>query len=228
MVSVIHKRSLSQQKHTQETFWAKAPPIIGPVTDPIDHIALIMPNHCPRILNGTRSVTTISVSTSKPPPPIPCKERPTSNVAKLFATPATIAPIIKRTRAIIITGFRPKMWEKEAKFGWKMVEQRRKEVPDQKASIAVPLSLSAMIYISAGSDPEYAVWGNLRRRNLLESPQIVMYRPRPPSRWWHTVWERLGRYELKAWTLVFWSLHGSMTASLSHHRVLCPWMLVVE
>jgi len=52
---------------------------------------------------------------------------------------------MKRTSETIITGFRPKMWEKEAKFGWKIVEQRRKEVPDQKASIAVPLSLSAMI-----------------------------------------------------------------------------------
>ena len=133
------------QKHTQETFCAKAPPIMGPVTDPTDHMALIMPNHWPRSLKGTRSVTTISVSTINAPPPIPCRERPTSNVAKLFASPQTMAPTIKKTREIIITGFRPKMWEKEAKFGWKIVEQRRKEVPDQKASIAVPLSLSAMI-----------------------------------------------------------------------------------
>ncbi len=143
--SVLWPIVTSQHTRTQVTFCAKAPPMIGPVTEPMDHIALIMPNHCPRILNGTRSVTTMSVSTSSPPPPIPCRERPTSNVAKSFATPATIAPIIKRTRAVIITGFRPKMWEKEAKFGWKIVEQRRKEVPDQKASIAVPLSLSVII-----------------------------------------------------------------------------------
>lgn len=37
------------------------------------------------------------------------------------------------------------MWEKEAKFGWKMVEQSKKDVPDQKASIADPLSFWAMI-----------------------------------------------------------------------------------
>ena len=119
--------------------------MMGPVTDPIDHIPLIIPKYCPRNLNGIRSVTMISISTNKPPPPTPCRERPTSSVAKSFATAATIAPIKKKTRAIRIIGFRPKMWEKEAKFGWKMVEQRRKEVPDQKASIAVPLSLSAMI-----------------------------------------------------------------------------------
>ena len=40
------------------------------------------------------------------------------------------------------------MCEKEAKLGWNMVEVRRKDVPDQKASIAVPLSFCAMIYIS--------------------------------------------------------------------------------
>jgi hypothetical protein len=42
-------------------------------------------------------------------------------------------------------GLRPKMWEKEPRTGWKIVEVRRKEVPDQKASIAVPLSTLAMI-----------------------------------------------------------------------------------
>ena len=57
-----------------------------------------------------------------------------------------MAPTMKKTSETIITGFRPKMWEKEAKFGWKIVEQRRKDVPDQKASIAVPLSLSAIIW----------------------------------------------------------------------------------
>ena len=37
------------------------------------------------------------------------------------------------------------MWEKDAKLGWKMVEQSRKDVPDQKASMAVPLSFRATI-----------------------------------------------------------------------------------
>lgn len=148
----------------------------------MDHIALIMPNQFPRILNGTRSVTTISVRTIRAPPPIPCRERPTSKVAKSFATPATIAPIMNRTRATIITGFRPKMWEKEAKFGWKTVEQRRKEVPDQKASIAVPLSLSVMIYIRRGQILSTLSRENLRGRTLPAAPRIVTFRPGRPSR----------------------------------------------
>ena len=168
------------QKHTQVTCCAKAPPIIGPVTDPRDHMALMMPNHCPRSLNGTRSVTTIPVRTIKAPPPMPCKERPTSNVAKLFATPATIAPIMKKTRATIMTGFRPKMWEKEAKFGWKIVEHRRKDVPDQKASIAVPLSFSAIVYSLAKLDYRHNAWGKIL--NIPAAPQIATSRPGLPSR----------------------------------------------
>jgi hypothetical protein len=38
----------------------------------------------------------------------------------------------------IITGMRPKICEKLAKFGWKTVLARRKAVPDQNASMAVP------------------------------------------------------------------------------------------
>lgn len=91
------------------------------------------------------SVTTISVKAIKPPPPTPCSERPTRRVVKLLATAQIMAPTVKNTKAVKIMGFRPKMWEKEAKLGWKMVEQRRKEVPDQKASMAEPLSFWAMI-----------------------------------------------------------------------------------
>ncbi len=131
---------------TQVTFCAKAPPMIGPVTEPTLHMALIIPNHCPLSLSGTKSVTTISVSAISPPPPIPCSERPTSRGPKFFETPATIAPTRKKTRATMMTCLRPKMCEKLAKLGWKMVEHSRKEVPAQNASIAVPFSFCAIIW----------------------------------------------------------------------------------
>ena len=57
-----------------------------------------------------------------------------------------MAPTRNRTRATMMTGRRPKMCEKEAKEGWKMVEVRRKDVPAQKASMAVPLRRLAMIW----------------------------------------------------------------------------------
>lgn len=46
-----------------------------------------------------------------------------------------------------MTGLRPKMLESEPVMGWKTVEVRRKEVPAQKASIAVPPSFWAMIWL---------------------------------------------------------------------------------
>lgn len=64
---------------------------------------------------------------------------------KLLATPATMAPMVKKTRVTRMSALRPKMSEREAKLGWKTVEVRRKEVPDQKASIALPRSFSEMI-----------------------------------------------------------------------------------
>lgn len=130
---------------TQETLCAKAPPIIGPVTDPTLHIALMIPNHWPLNRNGIKSVTRISVKAINPPPPIPWNDLPTSSMPKLLDKAATIAPIRKKTRAVITRGLRPKMCEKEAKLGWNIVEVRRKDVPDQKASIAVPLSFCDMI-----------------------------------------------------------------------------------
>jgi hypothetical protein len=49
------------------------------------------------------------------------------------------APAVKKTSARIRSGLRPKACERLAKLGWKTVERRRKEVPAQKASMAVPL-----------------------------------------------------------------------------------------
>jgi hypothetical protein len=66
-------------------------------------------------------------------------------MVKLLAVAAATAPIKKRVSEKKMRGLRPKMWEKEPRTGWKIVEVRRKEVPDQKASIAVPLSTLAMI-----------------------------------------------------------------------------------
>jgi hypothetical protein len=94
---------------------------------------------------GTRSETTISVSTIIPPPPMPWMERPTSMTVKLFATAATMAPTEKKAKETNTIGLRPKMCENEAKFGWKTVDVRRNDVPDQNASIAEPFSFCAMI-----------------------------------------------------------------------------------
>jgi len=84
------------------------------------------------------SVTMISVREIIPPPPMPWIDRPTRIMVKFFATAETMAPTVKKMSATRIRLRRPKMSEREAKFGWKTVEVIRKEVPDQKASIAVP------------------------------------------------------------------------------------------
>ncbi len=52
------------------------------------------------------------------------------------------------------------MCENEAKLGWKIVEVSRKEVPAQKASIAVPLSCFAIIW-SSNQDAEMVTQGKL-------------------------------------------------------------------
>jgi len=111
------------------------------------------------------SVIIISVKLIIPPAPIPCKLLPTNIIAKFLAKPATIAPTAKKVIATKITGLRPKICEKLANEGWKTVDVRRNEVPDQKASIAVPLSLDAMI----GSATEREVASNAAARVTTES-----------------------------------------------------------
>jgi hypothetical protein len=64
---------------------------------------------------------------------------------KFLASPATNAPIANKVSAPNTNGLRPKICEKDAKLGWKTVDVRRKEVPDQKASMAVPWSFAAMM-----------------------------------------------------------------------------------
>lgn len=135
----------NQKIHRQFASCAKAPPMMGPDTDPMAHIIDRKPKYFPRSRNGTKSVTMISVRAMIPPPPIPWIERPTRITVKLSATLATMAPAVKKTNATRISALRPKMSEREAKLGWKTVDVRRKDVPDQKASIALPWSFSEMI-----------------------------------------------------------------------------------
>jgi hypothetical protein len=66
-------------------------------------------------------------------------------MVKFLASPATNAPIANKVSAPNTNGLRPKICEKDAKLGWKTVDVRRKEVPDQKASMAVPCSFAAMM-----------------------------------------------------------------------------------
>jgi hypothetical protein len=94
---------------------------MGPETDPMLHIALMMPKYFPRYRSGTRSVMTISLKAMIPPPPTPCTDRPTSMYVKLSAMAHTIAPTQKNRIAIRTIGRRPKTLEKEAKLGWNTV-----------------------------------------------------------------------------------------------------------
>jgi hypothetical protein len=70
--------------------------------------------------------------------------RPTSIGAKVLATLETMTPTRKRMMHTVKTGIRPKIWDRAAKGGWKTAELRRKLVPVQNASIALPRRLSAI------------------------------------------------------------------------------------
>jgi hypothetical protein len=114
----------------------------------------IKANHLPRSLKGTKSQAMISVKAITPPPPIPWTDRPTRMTVKFLATAATIAPTPKRTREPRMRGLRPKMWLKFPIMGWNTVLVSRKLVPDQKASIALPPRVCAMI--GSATDSEVA------------------------------------------------------------------------
>ena len=64
---------------------------------------------------------------------------------KEWAIEQRIVPIVKMRRARRRMGLRPMMCEKDAHAGWKTVEVRRKDVPVQKAWMAVPCSFWAMV-----------------------------------------------------------------------------------
>lgn len=108
---------LIQKIHRQLASCEKAPPMMGPDTDPTAHIIDRKPKYFPRSRSGTRSVTMISVREMMPPPPMPWIDRPTRITVKLFATLATMAPAVKKTSAMRMSALRPKMSEREAKLG---------------------------------------------------------------------------------------------------------------
>jgi len=57
-----------------------------------------------------------------------------------------MVPSVKKNSAVKRTDFRPMICENDAQDGWKTVEQSKKLVPAQKASIAVvPFRLVAMV-----------------------------------------------------------------------------------
>ncbi len=111
------KGRFTQKIQRQLAFWAKVPPIKGPVTEPSAHVRLWKPNHLPRSRKGTRSVMRISVREMMPPPPIPWMLRPIKREVIFWASAQTIAPTVKKTRARRSKGLRPKRWESEAKVG---------------------------------------------------------------------------------------------------------------
>jgi hypothetical protein len=65
------KGILSQKIHLHVMFAAKAPPMTGPMTEPIAHCNDIMENHLPRSRRVTISDTITYVKDTKPPPPTP-------------------------------------------------------------------------------------------------------------------------------------------------------------
>ena len=143
---MMHIGTLIQKIHLQSACWAKAPPMIGPVSEPSAQTPLWYPNHVPRSRSGTRSVINTSDRLMMPPPPMPWMVRPASRTTELLATAATIAPAVNKMVADKRMGLRPKLCEREAKVGWKTVLASKKDVPHQKASIAVVWSCWDMIY----------------------------------------------------------------------------------
>lgn len=65
---------------------------------------------------------------------------------KSSAREQMMVPTVKMMRAVTSTILRPMMCEKDAHAGWKTVAVRRKDVPVQKALIAVPLSFLAIVW----------------------------------------------------------------------------------
>lgn len=137
---------LSQKIHLQVDFSAMAPPMTGPMTDPIAHCNDMIDIHLPRSRRVTISAMITYVRDTRPPPPIPWTHLPTRRIAMLCATEAMTVPVEKIDSAVRRTFFRPRKCEKEAHDGWKTVEHTRKLVPHQNASTAVvPRMLVAMV-----------------------------------------------------------------------------------
>ncbi len=80
-----------------------------------------------------------------PPPPMPWMTLPMSRTVKLLARAQIMLPAVKDRRHGTRSSRRPKMSERAAINGCTTAETRRYEVPAQKASEAVPLSVEAKV-----------------------------------------------------------------------------------
>lgn len=94
--------SLSSDAEIDTPFCARPPPTMGPATVPSAQTLFSTPNHFPRCLSGMRSVIRISLSATTPPPPTPCRVRPTIKTVKFLAMAAIMEPTVKNTKAMII------------------------------------------------------------------------------------------------------------------------------
>jgi hypothetical protein len=126
-------------------------PRMGPMTVPMAHDAERPENHTPRCASGIRSVITTSDSARMPPPPMPWMVRPTRRTVKLLASAATMAPAPNHTQLPCSATRRPKMELADAMLGCSTQLARRKLVPVQNASSAVPLSCELMSGSATGS-----------------------------------------------------------------------------
>jgi hypothetical protein len=142
------KGMLSQNIQRQVVSSTMAPPRIGPMTEPIAHWRLIIPNHFPRSCSDTISVVITYVNATIPPPPIPCIQRPTSKPVMSVVVAAIAEPTVKNISAAISTGFRPRICEKNAQGGCRTVLARRYDVAAQNAWREVPWSFEVIAYVS--------------------------------------------------------------------------------
>lgn len=136
---------LIQKIHLHVTFCANEPLINGSVTEPTAHVKLWKPNQAPRCRSGTRSVIKISVRLIIPPPLISWMVRAARRIEKFLATAATTESSANSATAVQIVPLRSKSWDIEAKMGWTTVLVKKKDVPHQKASTAVPRRFCAII-----------------------------------------------------------------------------------
>ncbi|KAL8726934.1 MAG: hypothetical protein Q9181_005881 [Wetmoreana brouardii] len=120
------------------------------------------------------SVTTISVKAISPPPPTPCKERPTNKTLKSLETAATTAPTRKKTSPVMTIGFLPKMWEKLAKLG----NATDREVPSSATIIVITARVKNARYsrvegLHSKSGPSSGTAERLRRNSAWGSNRLA-------------------------------------------------------
>jgi hypothetical protein len=72
--------------------------------------------------------------------------RPVRRRVKFCETAERMVPSVKDATAVRRTSLRPKMSDEREKIGWKTHDATRKDVPVQKASVAVPPRSLEMVY----------------------------------------------------------------------------------